>query len=121
MIDFYTGPTPGGYKVPSLSNGEPFSSISQRKRGFYCRRTGGGAQKCCNGLCFIMAGVGPNQGPAHAFVHYFPERIPCVISCFLNESRRLYETLNNRLADREFLCGDLFDRRYRNLALGPYP
>jgi GSH-dependent disulfide-bond oxidoreductase len=57
-------------------------------------------------LMFQMAGVGPNQGQAHAFVHYFPERIPSVISRFLNESRRLYEVLNNRLADREFLCGD---------------
>jgi len=56
-------------------------------------------------LTFQMAGVGPIQGQAHAFVHYFPEKIATVISRFLNESRRLYEILNNRLADREYLCG----------------
>jgi GST-like protein len=57
-------------------------------------------------LMFQMAGLGPNQGQAHAFVHYFPEKIPSVVNRFLNESRRLYEILNNRLADREYLCED---------------
>jgi GSH-dependent disulfide-bond oxidoreductase len=57
-------------------------------------------------LIFQVAGVGPNQGQAHAFVHYFSEKIPSVISRFLNESRRLYEILNNQLADKEFLCGE---------------
>jgi GSH-dependent disulfide-bond oxidoreductase len=57
-------------------------------------------------LMFQVGGVGPNQGQAHAFVHYFPEKIPSVMNRFLNESRRLYEILNSRLADRQFLCGD---------------
>ena len=57
-------------------------------------------------LMFQMAGVGPNQGQTHAFVHYFPEKIPSVISRFRNESRRLYEILDHQLAEREFICGD---------------
>jgi GSH-dependent disulfide-bond oxidoreductase len=57
-------------------------------------------------LMFQMASLGPNQGQAHAFVHYFPEKIPSVMNRFLNESRRLYEILDHRLADREFLCSD---------------
>jgi GST-like protein len=57
-------------------------------------------------LIFQMAGVGPIQGQAHAFVHYFPEKIPSVVSRFRNEARRLYEILNERLADRQYLCSD---------------
>jgi GSH-dependent disulfide-bond oxidoreductase len=57
-------------------------------------------------LMFQMAGVGPIQGQAHAFVHYLPKKLPVAISRFLNECRRLYEILDKRLADREFLCED---------------
>jgi len=55
-------------------------------------------------LMFQMAGVGPNQGQAHAFVHYLPERMPAAISRFRTECRRLYEVLDRRLAGREYLC-----------------
>jgi GSH-dependent disulfide-bond oxidoreductase len=155
MLDFYTGPTPNGYKVAiALEELElPYTlhaldlAKRQQKEDWYLRinpngripaivdidggdkfpvfesgailiylaeKTGRllptdrrGRSEVLQWLIFQMAGVGPNQGQAHAFVHYFPEKIPSVVSRFLNESRRLYEILNNRLADREFLCGDL--------------
>jgi GSH-dependent disulfide-bond oxidoreductase len=57
-------------------------------------------------LMFQTAGIGPMQGQAHAFTRYFPERIPAAISRFRHETRRLYEVLDRRLADREYLCDD---------------
>jgi GSH-dependent disulfide-bond oxidoreductase len=57
-------------------------------------------------LMFQMGGVGPNQGQAHAFVHYLPEKMPAAISRFRAECRRLYEVLDRRLADREWLCAE---------------
>lgn len=57
-------------------------------------------------LMFQMAGIGPNQGQAHAFVHYLPEKMSAAISRFRTECRRLYEVLDRRLADREWLCGE---------------
>jgi GSH-dependent disulfide-bond oxidoreductase len=153
MIDFYTGPTPNGYKVaialeelalPYKLHALDFETRQHKEHWFLRINPNGripaivdndGGQfsvfesgailiylaektgrllptekrrrsEVLQWLIFQVAGVGPNQGQAHAFVHYFPEKIPSVISRFVNESRRLYEVLNDRLADREFLCDD---------------
>lgn len=58
-------------------------------------------------LMFQMGGVGPMQGQAHVFVRYAPEQIPFAIERYQNETRRLYEVYNHRLADHEFLCDEL--------------
>ena len=57
-------------------------------------------------LMFQMAGIGPMQGQANVFYRYFEEKIPVVIDRYNKECRRLYEVLDGRLADREYICGD---------------
>jgi GST-like protein len=57
-------------------------------------------------LMFQMGGIGPMQGQANVFRNYFPERIPAVTQRYQNETRRLYEVLDARLAGREFLVDD---------------
>lgn len=57
-------------------------------------------------LMFQMGGVGPMQGQANVFHRYAPEKIPYAIERYQNECRRLYEVLNTRLADNEYLAGD---------------
>jgi GST-like protein len=57
-------------------------------------------------LFFQMAGIGPMMGQAHVFVHYAPEKIPYAIHRYINESRRLFEVLNTRLAGREYLADE---------------
>ena len=57
-------------------------------------------------LLFQMSGIGPMQGQAVVFVRYFPEQVPQAISRYCNESRRLYEVLDRRLSDRDYLTGD---------------
>jgi len=58
-------------------------------------------------VMFQMGGIGPMQGQAHVFVRYFPEKLPAVIERYQNETRRLYEVYDKRLADREFLCDEI--------------
>lgn len=58
-------------------------------------------------LFFQVGNLGPMQGQANVFVRYFDEQLPSVIQRYQNETRRLYEVLNKRLADREFICGDI--------------
>ena len=53
-----------------------------------------------------MGGVGPMQGQANVFYRYFPEKIPAAIGRYQNETRRLYEVLNSRLEQVEYLAGD---------------
>ena len=57
-------------------------------------------------LMFQMSGIGPMQGQAVAFVRYFPETVQPAIDRYINETRRLYQVLDSRLSDREYLAGD---------------
>jgi glutathione S-transferase len=57
-------------------------------------------------LMFQMSGVGPMMGQANVFHRYFPEKIQPAIDRYQNESRRLFEVLDRRLADHEWLAGD---------------
>lgn len=57
-------------------------------------------------LMFQMGGLGPMQGQANIFYRYFPQKIPAAIERYQNETRRLYEVLDTRLKDNEYLAGD---------------
>ena len=55
---------------------------------------------------FQMGGVGPMMGQANVFFRYFPEKFQPVIDRYQHESRRLFEVLNGRLIEHEWLAGD---------------
>lgn len=57
-------------------------------------------------LMFQMAGVGPMQGQAHVFLHDFPESPPAVVERYQKEAKRLYNVLDARLEEREYLAGE---------------
>ena len=65
-----------------------------------------GRSRVVQWLMFQMGGVGPMMGQANVFTRYFPERIPSVIERYRRECRRLFEVLDRRLADSEWLAGD---------------
>lgn len=57
-------------------------------------------------LMFQMSGVGPMMGQANVFYRYFPKKIPEAIERYQNEGRRLFEVLNQQLAQHSFLAGE---------------
>lgn len=57
-------------------------------------------------LMFQMSGIGPMMGQANVFFRYWPEKYQPAIDRYQHESRRLFEVLNNRLKDHEWLAGD---------------
>lgn len=57
-------------------------------------------------LMFQMGGIGPMMGQANVFFRYWPEKYQAAIDRYQNESRRLFEVLNGRLKDHEYLAGD---------------
>ena len=57
-------------------------------------------------LMFQMGGIGPMMGQANVFFRYFPEKIQPAIDRYQNESRRLFEVLNNHLQENEWLAGE---------------
>jgi glutathione S-transferase len=57
-------------------------------------------------LMFQMGGVGPMMGQANVFYRYFPEKIQPAIDRYQNECRRLFEVLDRRLGESEWLADD---------------
>lgn len=57
-------------------------------------------------LMFQMGGVGPMMGQANVFFRYFPEKIQPAIDRYQNECRRLFEVLDDHLANNEWLAKD---------------
>ena len=56
-------------------------------------------------LMFQMGGIGPMQGQANVFHRYAPEKIDYAIQRYQKETRRLYEVLDRRLGEHEYLAG----------------
>merc|ERR1719215_1118570 len=69
-------------------------------------------------LFFQCAGVGPIQGQAHAFLRYVPEPVPYAADRFRNETRRLYEVLDRRLEQSEYVAGN--DYSIADISLYPW-
>jgi glutathione S-transferase len=57
-------------------------------------------------LMFQMSGIGPMMGQANVFYRYFPEKIQPAIDRYQNECRRLFEVLDTRLRDRQWLADE---------------
>ncbi|MGN7739860.1 glutathione S-transferase family protein [Pseudomonas sp. 22526] len=65
-----------------------------------------GRSRAIQWLMFQMGGIGPMQGQANVFFRYFPEKLQGAIDRYQHETRRLYEVLDTRLQEVEFLAGD---------------
>jgi GSH-dependent disulfide-bond oxidoreductase len=57
-------------------------------------------------LMFQIGNLGPMMGQANVFYRYAPERIPYAIDRYHREVRRLFEVLDTRLVDHQYLAGD---------------
>ena len=57
-------------------------------------------------LMFQMGGVGPMMGQANVFFRYFPEKLQAAIDRYQHESRRLFEVLERRLGESEWLADE---------------
>lgn len=65
-----------------------------------------GRSRVIQWLMFQMAHIGPMQGQANVFYRYAPEKIPYAIERYSKECRRLFEVLDRRLGESEYLAGD---------------
>ena len=58
-------------------------------------------------LFWQMSALGPMGGQAGYFRVYAPQTVPFAIERYTKELTRLYGVLDRRLADREYIAGDL--------------
>ena len=66
-------------------------------------------------LMFQMGGLGPMLGQAHHFRQYAPEQIPYAIQRYTKEAGRLYGVMDKRLAERDYLAGELSIADFANI------
>ncbi len=59
-------------------------------------------------LMFQMGGVGPMMGQTHHFVKFNPDKSEYAADRYLNETKRLYKVMDERLANNEWLNGDSY-------------
>ena len=57
-------------------------------------------------LFWQVGGLGPMMGQAQHFFSYAPNSLPYAIERYHNETTRLLKVLDDRLADREYVCGN---------------
>lgn len=57
-------------------------------------------------LFWQVGGLGPMMGQAQHFYRYAPEPIPYATIRYQNETMRLLKILDQRLASRDFICGE---------------
>jgi GSH-dependent disulfide-bond oxidoreductase len=65
-----------------------------------------GRSRVIQWLMFQMGGIGPMMGQANVFYRYFPEKIEAAINRYQHEGRRLFEVLDSRLGQSEWLADD---------------
>ena len=130
MIDLYTAPKPNGFKasialeemrVPYTVHALSLGAGDQRKPDYLKINPNGRIPAIIDrdnddsavfesGAILVylseMSGIGPMQGQANVFVRYFDVELPDVIARYQNETRRLFEVLEEQLAGRDYLCGD---------------
>jgi len=57
-------------------------------------------------LFWQMSSLGPMLGQNQHFNQYAPEKIPYAIERYVNETRRLFKVLNDRLANCRYISGE---------------
>ena len=57
-------------------------------------------------LMLQMGSIGPMLGQTHHFVKFNPGKSPYAEERYSKENARLYQVLENRLQDREFICDE---------------
>lgn len=113
--DWYVALNPNG-RIPTIvdhDNGDFVVFESGAIMAYLAERTGQlmprdekGRSLVMQWLMFQMGGIGPMMGQANVFYRYAPEKITFAIERYQREGRRLFEVLDTRLKDHEYLAGN---------------
>ncbi len=110
---------------PDGPEGKPYSLFESgailmylaEKTGRFMPQDVAGRYLVIQWLMFQMGGIGPMCGQAHHFRQYAPEQIEYAIDRYTNEVGRLYNVLDRRLAEVEYVA---VDYSIADMALWPW-
>ncbi len=109
----YLAINPNG-KVPAIVDGDVTVFDSNAILLYLAEKTGkflpppAARGEMLSWLMFVAAGVGPFSGQAVHFRHFAPERVPYAHNRYQYEAERHYGILDQRLASRPYLVGDIY-------------
>lgn len=93
---------PGGQDITVFETGAMMIYLAE-KTGRLLPTTPKARAEVIQWLMFQMGGIGPMMGQANVFFRYFPEKIQPAIDRYQHECRRLFEVLERRLGESEWL------------------
>ncbi len=97
-------PADGGEPISVFESGAILQYLAE-KTGRFLPSDLRGRTEVMQWLFWQMGGLGPMLGQNHHFKVYAPEPLPYAIDRYVKETTRLYNVLNRRLADRDFVAG----------------
>lgn len=104
-----------GARIPAIVDQETGVTLTEsgaillylaEKTGRLMPKDGAARLQVIEWLMWQISGFGPTLGHAHYFLTYNAGEAPFAEALFSKETRRLYETLEARLADRAFIVDD---------------
>ena len=98
-------PADGGPPVTVFESGAVLQYLAD-KEGRFLPREARARSEVLQWLCWQIGGLGPTMGQAQHFHRYAVERVPYAVNRFRKETARLFQVIDGRLADRDFLCED---------------
>jgi GST-like protein len=96
---------PGGKPFSLFESGAILMYLAE-KTGKFMPKDTAGKYRVIEWLMFQMGGVGPMLGQAHHFRQYAPEKLDYAVNRYTNEASRLYNVIDRRLGQVEYLAGD---------------
>lgn len=103
MVDH--APLDGGPPVTVFESGAIMMYLAEKEKRFLPTELRQRSE-VLQWLFWQVAGLGPMMGQAQHFFRYAPNPEPYAIERYQNETRRLLKILDQRLADRDYVCGD---------------
>jgi GST-like protein len=104
IVDLDSDGGAGGATVAVFESGAILIYLAE-KTGEFLAGEGEARYQVLQWLMFQMANLGPILGQAHHFLRYAEEKLPYAIDRFTNEAGRLYNVMERRLGEVEYLAG----------------
>ena len=100
---------PGGKPISIFESGAILIYLAEKcQREDLLPLTGEARYSVLQWLMWQMGGFGPMLGQAHHFLKFAKEDVPYAKKRYGDETQRLYKVLNGRLAETEYMGGDVF-------------
>ena len=98
-------PADGGEPISVFETGAILLYLAE-KTGKFLPQDPRGRSEVTAWVMWQVGGLGPMLGQYGHFKLYAPEPVPYGLKRYGDEANRLYGVLNDRLEDREYICGD---------------